>query len=95
MAMDSSGIWRRALRRRLLMEQGLANLDREAASHGVTTAWLAASWSWEGGPRGPAHTEALALALDSYRPRALTDLRLQIRAETAMVEVGRAAGRAD
>jgi len=64
---------------------GLASFDREAAAHGVTTAYLAQGWSWEGGPRGPDHAEALMLALDSYRGQALSDLRLQIRAETHLV----------
>lgn len=64
---------------------GLASFDREAAAHGVTTAYLAQGWSWEGGHRGPDHAEAMMLALDGYRARALTDLRLQIRAETHLV----------
>lgn len=64
---------------------GLASYDREAAKHGVTTAYLAQGWSWEGGPRGPDHAERLMVALDRYRPQALSDLRLQIRAETHLV----------
>ena len=69
----------------LPLAAGLASFDREAASHGVTTAYLAQGWSWEGGHRGPDHAEALMPALDQYRPHALTDLRLQIRAETHLV----------
>ncbi|MGB8812017.1 MAG: alpha-D-ribose 1-methylphosphonate 5-triphosphate diphosphatase [Paracoccaceae bacterium] len=64
---------------------GLASFDREAAAHGVTTAYLAQGWSWEGGQRGPDHAEAVMVALDDYRGHALTDLRLQIRAETHLV----------
>lgn len=64
---------------------GLQSYDREAASHGVTTAFLAQGWSWEGGHRAPDHCEALLAALQAYRPHALTDLRLQIRAETHLV----------
>lgn len=67
---------------------GLAATDREAAAHGVTTAYLAQSWSWEGGHRGPEQAEALLEALAGFD--ALTDLRVQIRAETHLVE---AAGR--
>ncbi|GAA0284995.1 alpha-D-ribose 1-methylphosphonate 5-triphosphate diphosphatase [Rhodovulum strictum] len=67
---------------------GLVATDREAAANGVTTAWLAQGWSWEGGHRGPDRAEALMAALDTYRARALTDLRLQIRCETHMVESG-------
>lgn len=64
---------------------GLAGYDREAASHGVTTAFLAQGWSWEGGHRAPDQCEALLNALQAYRPLALTDLRVQIRAETHLV----------
>jgi alpha-D-ribose 1-methylphosphonate 5-triphosphate diphosphatase len=67
------------------LSAGLASFDREAAAHGVTTAYLAQGWSWEGGHRGPDHAEELMAALDLYRPNALTDLRLQIRAETHLV----------
>ena len=65
---------------------GLASFDREAAAHGVTTAYLAQGWSWEGGHRGPDYAEKLFAALDAYRPAALTDLRVQIRAETHLVD---------
>jgi len=67
---------------------GLAATDREAAANGVTTAWLAQSWSWEGGHRGPDRAEALMATLDAYRPQMLTDLRIQIRCETHLVETG-------
>lgn len=65
---------------------GLAATDRDAAAHGVTTAYLAQSWSWEGGPRGPDYALQLLAALDAYRPRALTDLRVQLRCETHTVD---------
>ncbi len=65
---------------------GLASADREAAAHGVTTAFFAQGWSWEGGHRSPAAACALLAAMDDYRPRSLTDLRVQIRAETHLVE---------
>lgn len=65
---------------------GLATTERDAAAHGVTTAWLAQCWSWEGGMRGPEFAEALMVELDSYRPRSLIDLRLQVRLETHMVD---------
>ena len=67
------------------MAAGLASFDREAASHGLTTAFLAQGWSWEGGSRSPDHCEAILTALQVYRPAALTDLRLQVRAETHLV----------
>ena len=65
---------------------GLASFDREAAAHGVTTAYLAQGWSWEGGHRGPDYAEDLFAALESYRTAALIDLRIQIRAETHLVD---------
>lgn len=67
---------------------GLSGTDREAAANGVTTAWLAQSWSWEGGHRGPDYAEQLLAALTAYRKQALIDLRVQIRCETHMVDTG-------
>jgi len=62
----------------------LASTERDAAAHGVTTAYMAQCWSWEGGLRGPDFAEAVMLALQDYRPHALIDLRLQLRLETHM-----------
>ena len=66
------------------IEAGLRWTDREAASHGVTTAWLAQCWSWEGGMRSPDFAIEVMQAMADYRPRMLTDLRLQLRCETHM-----------
>jgi len=63
----------------------LAATDREAASQGITTAYLAQSWSWEGGMRGPDRAEMLMAAVLDHRGRGLTDLRVQVRAETHLV----------
>ena len=65
---------------------GLAGTDRDAAANGVTTAYLAQSWSWEGGPRGPDYALDILAGLDAYRHRALIDLRAQIRCETHTVD---------
>ncbi|MCE8457468.1 amidohydrolase family protein, partial [Rhodovulum sulfidophilum] len=65
----------------LAPDLALAASDRDAAAHGVTTGWLAQDWSWEGGHRAPDRAEALMAALAAYRPRMLTDLRLQLRCE--------------
>jgi len=67
-------------------EVGLQAVDHDAAANGVTTAWMAQSWSWEGGSRGPEFAESFMEALAQYRPRALTDLRIQIRCETHTVD---------
>ncbi len=64
------------------LSMALRGADQDAAANGVTTAWLAQSWSWEGGHRSPDFAERLMEALAAYRPRALTDLRIQIRYET-------------
>lgn len=67
---------------------GLASADREAAANGVTTAWFAQGWSWEGARRGPDHAEAVLDALDRHRRRALIDIRVQLRCETHLVDHG-------
>lgn len=67
------------------LEAGLRATDRDAASNGVTTAWLAQGWSWEGGKRGPDFAETVLKAMQVYRPQMLTDMRIQIRCETHTV----------
>lgn len=67
---------------------GLLGADRDCAANGVTTAYLAQGWSWEGGARSPDGAEAMMTALAAYRPSALTDLRLQLRAEVHLVDAG-------
>ena len=67
-------------------QEGLRGADRDAAANGVTTAYLAQSWSWEGGKRSPDYALRMMQALRDYAPRALTDLRLQIRCETHTVD---------
>ncbi|SDK44148.1 alpha-D-ribose 1-methylphosphonate 5-triphosphate diphosphatase [Aliiruegeria lutimaris] len=65
---------------------GLCSVDRDAAVNGVTTAWLAVSWSWEGGFRGPDSAERIQDALTAYRPHMGTDLHVQLRCETHMID---------
>lgn len=65
---------------------GLRAAEREAAAHGLTTAWFAQSWSWEGGLRGPDHAERVMGALAAHRAEAVLDLRLQIRCETHLFD---------
>lgn len=67
------------------IRSGLIATDREAAANGVTTAYLAQSWSWEGGVRSPDQAERLMAEVLEYREHALVDLRVQLRAETHMV----------
>lgn len=61
---------------------GLRGTDRDMAAHGVTTAFLAQSWSWEGGLRGADYAETVMAGLAAYQSEALCDLHLQIRYET-------------
>ena len=68
------------------METGLRGTDRDAAVNGVTTAYLAQSWSWEGGHRSPEFAETFLAAHRSYRAQMLTDLRVQIRCETHTID---------
>ncbi len=63
----------------------LASAAAELAANGVTTAWFAQSWSWEGGFRAGSEAEAILAALDRIRPTLLPDVRLQIRLETHVI----------
>lgn len=65
---------------------GLASFDREAAANGVTTAYMAQGWSWEGGHRGADKAEAMLMAVRRFSAAALTDLRVQLRVETHYTE---------
>jgi alpha-D-ribose 1-methylphosphonate 5-triphosphate diphosphatase len=66
--------------------RALASAAAELAVNGITTAWLAQSWSWEGGFRSGAATVALLGALDRIRPQLLPDVRVQIRLETHVID---------
>lgn len=58
--------------------------DVELASQGVSTAWFAQSWSWEGGSRAPDEAVALLEARRQIAHRLMTDIRVQLRFETHM-----------
>lgn len=66
--------------------EGLAALDAELAANGITTAVLAQFFSWEGGMRSPDFAEGLAGALAAARPRLLSDMQLQLRLETHLLD---------
>ncbi|MGR3493520.1 MAG: alpha-D-ribose 1-methylphosphonate 5-triphosphate diphosphatase [Shimia sp.] len=65
---------------------GLFALEAELASCGITTAYLAQFWSWEGGMRSPAFAKRLLAALEQARPHLSLDLRIQLRLETHMMD---------
>lgn len=67
-------------------QRALLNCDAELAANGVTTAWLAQSWSWEGGSRSADQAEALMEAVARMADRFLADIRVQIRFETHMLD---------
>ncbi|MEH6647215.1 hypothetical protein [Sulfitobacter sp.] len=64
----------------------LQSVDRDAAVNGVTTAWMAQSWPWEEGSRGPDSAETFMEAFAEYGPTALTNLRIQLRCEMHTVD---------
>jgi alpha-D-ribose 1-methylphosphonate 5-triphosphate diphosphatase len=66
------------------MALGFASVDAELCAHGVTTAYLAQCFSWEGGKRGADYAEALIAARAAYPARA--DIRLQLRHETHFLD---------
>lgn len=66
--------------------KALTSAAAELAVNGITTAWLAQSWSWEGAHRSGAAAMALMAALAEARPRLLPDMRLQLRLETHVIE---------
>ena len=68
------------------LQTGLVGTDRDAAANGVTTAWMAQSWSWEGGHRGPDYAERFFAAHAAYRTPMQTDLRIQVRCETPTMD---------
>lgn len=68
------------------MEDGLVALDAELAAAGITTAVLAQFWSWEGGLRAPEFARGLADALAGLRPTLRTDMHIQLRVETSLVD---------
>jgi len=63
---------------------GLAGLDAECGAAGITTAVLAQFWSWEGGMRSPEFAATLAGALAGAET--LTDMHMQLRVETHMID---------
>ncbi len=68
------------------LDVALAEADRQFVANGVTTAFLAQGYSWEGGLRGPECTEALVCWLKANRARLRSDLRIHIRYEVFHVE---------
>lgn len=66
--------------------RGLVSVAGELAANGITTAWMAQSWSWEGGFRSGDAATSLLAALDSARADLLADMRVQLRLETHVID---------
>jgi alpha-D-ribose 1-methylphosphonate 5-triphosphate diphosphatase len=66
--------------------RALLNVDAELAANGVTTAWLAQSWSWEGGSRSAEAAEDLMQAVAETSRTLVSDIRVQVRFETHMTD---------
>lgn len=66
--------------------RALLNADAELAANGVTTAWFAQSWSWEGGSRSAEAAEDLMESVAQMAHRLIADIRVQVRFETHMTD---------
>ncbi|MEL6574173.1 MAG: alpha-D-ribose 1-methylphosphonate 5-triphosphate diphosphatase [Pseudomonadota bacterium] len=64
----------------------LRNVDRELLANGITTAFLAQSYSWEGGMRGVDAAQRLIEGLRALSPKPGADMRFQIRYETFFLD---------
>ncbi|WP_416376492.1 alpha-D-ribose 1-methylphosphonate 5-triphosphate diphosphatase [Thalassovita sp.] len=67
------------------LSAGLASAEAELAANGITTAYLAQFWSWEGGMRGRDFALRFLTALQGYRGLG-TDLRVQLRFELFLLD---------
>ena len=70
---------------RLPVDGALRATAREAAAHGVTTAYLAQRWGWEGGLASPDFAETLLQRVADIAATALIDIRTQLRLDTHTV----------
>jgi len=68
------------------LRQGFYALDAEFAACGITTAYLAQFWSWEGGMRGPEFARRMITTLADMQGELRTDMRVQLRVEIALID---------
>lgn len=66
--------------------KALSSAAAELAVNGITTAWFAQSWSWEGMHRSGAAAVGLLEALSAARPTLAPDVRVQLRLETHVID---------
>ena len=68
------------------MNDTLKVVDKELSINGITTAYLACSYSWEGRIRSPEYAKIFLENLNKYRPSMITNINVQVRYETHLVE---------
>lgn len=68
------------------MPAGIVSAEAELAANGITTAVLAQFYSWEGGLRSPDFATRMLEAVAIAAPTLGTDLRVQLRLETHMLD---------
>ena len=61
-------------------------MDRELVANGITTAYLAQSYSWEGEKRGADAARAVIEGVHGLQPPPAADIRIQLRYETFYLE---------
>ena len=61
-------------------------VDKELSINGITKAYLACSYSWEGRIRSPEYAKIFLDNLNRYKPSMITNIDVQIRYETHLVE---------
>lgn len=66
--------------------EGMVSVAAELAANGITTGVLAQFFSWEGGLRGPEFAEHVFGTVAKVRSAVTTDLQLQLRLETHMLD---------
>ena len=67
-------------------EGGVIAAAAEMAANGITTGVMAQFFSWEGGMRGPDFAEHVFATVAAVAPDLATDLRLQLRLETHLLD---------
>jgi alpha-D-ribose 1-methylphosphonate 5-triphosphate diphosphatase len=70
----------------LAARNGMIATEAELAANGITTAVLAQFFSWEGGMRGPDFAEHVFESIAGIRSSVATDLLIQLRLETHLLD---------
>ena len=68
------------------INETLKIVDKELSINGITMAYLACSFSWEGKVRSPEYAKTFLENLNKYKQSMITNIDIQIRYETHLVE---------